>query len=87
MLGPPRHSFFLIPPFQNLGLKVVPPAESVGKGGEAVTVQPPPPPIKYVEYIINYCNKTIFGQNIFLFDLITDLFVCFILQNGRLFFN
>ena len=33
MLGPPRHSFFLIPPFQNLGLKVVPPAESVGGGG------------------------------------------------------
>ena len=86
MLGPPRHSFFLIPPFQNLGLKVVPPAES--GGGEANTVQPlPPPPIKSVEYIINYCNKTIFGENIFLFDLITDLFVCFILQNGRLFFN
>ena len=42
MLGPPRHSFFLIPPFQNLGLKVVPPAESVG--GEADTVQPPLPP-------------------------------------------
>ena len=43
MLGPPRHSFFLIPPFQNLGLKVVPPAECVG-GGEADTVQPPPSP-------------------------------------------
>ena len=37
---------------------------------------------KLVEYISNFCNKVNFGQNIF---TLTDLCVCFIIQNGRLF--
>ena len=37
-LSPPRHSFFLIPTFQNLGLKVVPPPAKKGAGTDTVRV-------------------------------------------------
>ena len=40
---------------------------------------------KLVEHISNCSNKLNFGQNIFTFDLIKDLFVYFITENGRLF--
>ena len=40
---------------------------------------------EFVEYINNFCNKVNFSQDIFTFDLITDLFVCFIMQNVMLF--
>ena len=40
---------------------------------------------KSVEYISNCCNKVNFRQKIFMFQLITDLFVSFIMQYGRLF--
>ena len=40
---------------------------------------------EFIEYINNFCNKVNFSQDIFTFDLITDLFVCFIMQNLMLF--
>ena len=40
-----------------------------------------------VEYICNCSSKANFGQKIFMFNLIKDLFLCFIMQNGRLFFR
>ena len=40
---------------------------------------------KLIAYINNCSNKVNFGQNIFTFDLIKDLFVCFIMKSGWLF--
>ena len=34
---------------------------------------------------VNISNKVNLAQNVFTSDLITDLFVCFIMQNGRFF--